>query len=58
MIFLVITIAVGKAMRRLRARLRQESQPSPTELSLAQVMALRVAEVVRLADGEPAALPR
>lgn len=44
-------IAVGKAVRRLRARLRQESQPSPTELSLAQVMALgRIVEEGALAN--------
>ena len=49
-------IAVGMAMRHLRARLRQESQPSTTELSLTQVMALgRVVKEGALANAALAA---
>jgi len=33
-------IAISRAMRRLRGRLRQESQPAPDELSLSQTAAL------------------
>jgi DNA-binding MarR family transcriptional regulator len=49
-------IAISKAMRQLRSRLRQESQPSPTELSMPQALALgRIREEGPIANAALAA---